>query len=45
MPGNTDPVVGQFPETLLVAVAEYRSTGSSGGATLENEVELQMKRG
>jgi hypothetical protein len=24
MPGNTDPVVGQFPETLLVAVAKYR---------------------
>jgi hypothetical protein len=24
MPGNTDPVVGQFPETFLVAAAESR---------------------
>jgi hypothetical protein len=24
MPGNTDPVVGQNPETYMVAVAEYR---------------------
>jgi len=43
MPGNTDPVVGQFPETLLVAVAEYLSTGSSGAPTLGNQVERQMK--